>query len=406
MQNHKEVIKTHLHHLCVNIENRHPGSRGNHAATKYICEQLDLLGWDADITRLECIDWQPETAALHIDGKAYPLKPAPYSLPFDGEAELVVVDNFEALNDLDICGKILLCKGKLTESQLIPQGYPFYNLDEHKEIFRILNARKPLAIIAATKSDPGGAGGISPFPWIEDARFDIPSCYCDAATGEKLALLECREVKLTIDSLRKKSWMEQISGLKGDRTKKRIVISAHVDTKIETPGALDNATGVAILLVLAEMLQSYDGDHYIELVFFNGEDYYDSTGECHYMEINGDKLSDFALVANIDAAGCKEHRSGLSHWNLSEQAASLVDGLIEEYHGIEPMDPWPASDHMIFVPRGVPTLVFTSANIWDLAEHITHTMRDNINLVDPARLVEIAEFLYRVVNNPLGLEKA
>jgi len=48
--------------------------------------------------------------------------------------------------------------------------------------------RKQLsAIIAATSIDPGLAGGISPFPLIEDGDFDIPSVYMTIEEGLRLA---------------------------------------------------------------------------------------------------------------------------------------------------------------------------------------------------------------------------
>ena len=400
----KQALK-HLNTLCVEIENRHPGSKGNHRATRYVREQLERFGWAVEVAKLDCLDWHPGKASIFVDGETIQVKSSPYSLPFDGEGMLVVADSFEKLQTLDITGKILLCRGELTGSQLVPQNYPFYNLEEHQKIFRILTERKPLAIIAATDRDPGGAGGISPFPWIEDGDFNIPSCYCDVATGEQLSEFERREVTVTIESERKSSWLEQISGFKGDRSKKRIVVSAHIDTKIETPGALDNATGVTVLLLLAEHLQSYNGDHCVELVFFNGEDYYDATGERYYMEMNKDVLSDIAWVANIDAAGHLDAESGLSYWNLSENAQKSIDNWMNDHEGIVPMEPWPASDHMIFAPRGIPTIVFTSTNFDYLTTWSNHTMNDTIQLVDPKRLLEIVDFLRTLITNSVVIEQ-
>lgn len=57
---------------------------------------------------------------------------------------------------------------------------------------------------------------------------------------------------------------------------RKVVICAHIDThnsKDGTPGALDNASGVVVLLMLAELLENYNGHLGIEIVALNGEEY-------------------------------------------------------------------------------------------------------------------------------------
>jgi aminopeptidase YwaD len=55
---------------------------------------------------------------------------------------------------------------------------------------------------------------------------------------------------------------------------RRVVVFAHIDSRIGTPGANDNASGVASLLLLAQLLEDYRGSLCVELVAMNGEDYY------------------------------------------------------------------------------------------------------------------------------------
>ena len=62
----------------------------------------------------------------------------------------------------------------------------------------------------------------------------------------------------------------------------KITVFAHIDAKDGTPGALDNGAGVVVLLLLAELLQDYDGGVELELVALNGEDYYSAAGEMQY----------------------------------------------------------------------------------------------------------------------------
>ena len=63
-----------------------------------------------------------------------------------------------------------------------------------------------------------------------------------------------------------------------------IVFCAHIDAKKDTPGALDNATGIATLLALSKLLTEYSGSLCIEIVAFNGEDYYAASGQMQYLK--------------------------------------------------------------------------------------------------------------------------
>lgn len=84
------------------------------------------------------------------------------------------------------------------------------------------------------------------------------------------------------------------------------MITAHIDTKIGTPGAIDNGTGVTVLLLLAELLKDHSFNYLIELVVLNGEDYYSAPGQIRYIEQNEGRFSDILLNINIDGAGYKE----------------------------------------------------------------------------------------------------
>ena len=81
-----------------------------------------------------------------------------------------------------------------------------------------------------------------------------------------------------------------VTGKKGKNNSQRIVITAHIDAKKGTPGAIDNATGVIVLLLLADLLKDYDGDKLIEIVAFNGEDYYAVPGQMNYICCKSEQL--------------------------------------------------------------------------------------------------------------------
>lgn len=96
--------------------------------------------------------------------------------------------------------------------------------------------------------------------------------------GEKLLLYVGETVELISQARRIPETVFNLVGRNSQQVERRLVISAHIDTKIGTPGAIDNGTGVTILLQLAELLKEQSMSLPIELAFFNGEDYYATPG--------------------------------------------------------------------------------------------------------------------------------
>ena len=78
-----------------------------------------------------------------------------------------------------------------------------------------------------------------------------------------------------------------------------------------------------MLLLLGELMSGYDGERMIELVAFNGEDYYGAPGERLYLQENED-LSAIDLLINIDGAGYHEGDTHFSLYNCSEELAARL----------------------------------------------------------------------------------
>lgn len=112
---------------------------------------------------------------------------------------------------------------------------------------------------------------------------------------------------LRIDARRIPATGRNVIAGKGKGRRGRIVICAHIDSKKGSPGAIDNATGIVILLLLAELLADYAGETRLEIVAINGEDYYSAPGEIHYLAAIRDHLSEIVVAINFDGAGY--HRS-------------------------------------------------------------------------------------------------
>jgi aminopeptidase YwaD len=89
-------------------------------------------------------------------------------------APQVAVATADELEAADCAGKVLLVHGELTASSSSQTRSPFWCSRSTSVSWSAAPANAPAAILAATGSNPGFAGGLCPFPWIEDGTFEIP----------------------------------------------------------------------------------------------------------------------------------------------------------------------------------------------------------------------------------------
>jgi len=390
-----KVSTSYLDRLCNIIGERPVGSVGNLEAADFIEKEMAQLGWVTETPEFEALDWHDGGAVLYAGSETFVVSASPYSLGFTGEGELISVTNVTELSKADAAGKMLFLHGDIAAEQLMPKNFVFYNPDEHKEIIALLEQSGARAIICATGRNAALAGGVYPFPLIEDGDFNIPSVYMTEEEGKKLLPFVGKKVILNSDSRRIESKGRNVIGIKGNRIADKIVVTAHFDAKIGTPGAIDNATGVIVLLLLARLLGDYSGKLQIELVAFNGEDYYSVPGQMNYIAANQDSFSKIMLNINIDGAGYKDGPSALSFYGLPPLIETRAREVLASSKGVVEGKQWPQGDHSIFIQHGRPALAATSQWFSENidSQTITHTPEDKPEIVDCRKLVELAETL-------------
>ncbi|MDR2040226.1 MAG: M28 family peptidase [Bacteroidales bacterium] len=387
-----EKIQSHLQVLCSDIGERRVGSEKNRKATSYAKKVLEVSGWQTEATELSVIDWKTEGATLTCAGQSFEVFSSHYSLGCSVKGEMVAVNTMDKLEKAGIRDKIVLLYGEIASQQIAPKNFPFWNPEEHQHLISVLEKGKPLALICATERNAATAGGVYPFPLFEDGDFDIPSVYMKDTEGEKLLFCTGQTVELISRAERIPETAFNVIGRKNDQTKDRIVITAHIDTKIDTPGAIDNGTGVAVVLSLAELLKNDPGKYPVELVIFNGEDYYAAPGQIKYIEQNAGHFNDILLNINIDGAGYKEGGSCFSPFDLPENILDTLHEVIWDTPGIKEGLPWYQGDHSLFLQNNRPAVAVSSQ--WFIenmeCQEITHTPKDNLSIVNDERVAECA----------------
>jgi aminopeptidase YwaD len=383
-----------LDRLCLQIASRRVGSAGNRDATAWFAATVESFGFEIDCPIFDCIDWHDGGADLIVDGLSFDVRVSPYSLGGGFTAPLVVISTVEELETADVCNQIVLLRGHIAKEQLMPKNFAFYNPDEHKRIIQLLETKQPLAIMAATSRNPEVAGAVYPFPLFEDGDFDIPSVYMTEEQGGRLARYAGRLVALEIRANRTPAQGCNVIGRKGSDPHRRTVLFAHIDAKEGTPGATDNATGVVVLALLAELLADYNGDLGIEVVALNGEDYYSNPGEIDYLRNNTSRFDEIVLGINIDGAGYHDGHTAYSTYDCPPQVERCVQQAFSFHVEMVEGESWYQGDHGLFLMNQRPALAITSQRFMELLTTITHTPKDHPRIVDPAKLVDIAYALH------------
>lgn len=391
------LAQSHLMALCRVQPNRRTGSAGNRAAADYFAGIVRGYGYEVDAAPFPCLDYVRGEARLAGRGQSFEILISPYSLACDVTAELVVVSTADELERAECAGKILLLRGPITAEQLMPKHFVFYNPEHHQQIIALLESRQPAAIVSATARSPEQVGALFPFPLIVDGDFDIPNAHCTDAVGGELARLQGETLQLRIDARRLPSSASNVIARLNERAARKIVLTAHIDAYEDTPGASDNASGVVVLLLLAQALADYQGDHCLEIAALNGEDHYSAAGQRDYLRRYGDEFSRILLVINLDDVGYREGRSAYSFYECPPALQRKAADVLRGFTGLVPGEPWYNGDHMIFVQSGLPALAFTAELMPELMRTVTHTAADTPDIIDGRKLVELAQSLNALV---------
>ncbi|MGI6451121.1 MAG: M28 family peptidase [Peptococcaceae bacterium] len=372
------------------------GTAQNQQITDYIGSYLESLGYETIKIPFSCKVWEAKESFLVIDGIKLTLQVNPYSESFAGTRKATVVRSLEELERVECVDKILFLTEELAKESLQPKNYPFYYPNEHKVIIDCLEAKKPSAIIAITGGTP--ISGLKPFPVMEDGNFYIPiaSLDKDIFLEIKDQVLE-KELELSIVSKNDLTTAYQlIASKKVTNPKGTIVICAHMDSKYNTDGALDNASGVATMLSAAKGIENHR--YNIDIVPFNSEEYYDPQGELIYLKELEENKKEVSLVINIDTVAHVGSKVAVATFNFNGKEQLELDGTTNSCTNIVRGQPWYAGDHAIFAFGGTKCIVIYTSDLFEECLSYTHCPKDTIDLVDEKLIENAAEYICKVVN--------
>jgi hypothetical protein len=227
-------------------------------------------------------------------------------------------------------------------------------------------------------------------PW-EGRVLAVPGVTVEAEAGERLlALLSAGPVRLRLEhraayeTATSANVVAEIPGTNPDAA--RVVVGAHYDTQLESPGAADNATGLAALLGIARAWAGLWPRRTIELVAFGVEEPA-AWGASHFVARRVPES--IAAMVNLDALGppIDATRTIVADPRLAAFAAESCHATgwnVEQQ--LDARD-FPYADHAPFIAAGIP-----AAWIWRYPppHPYYHSSGDTPRWVNFTRLAEDA----------------
>ena len=407
----EEVLRT----LAAEIGARPTGTEANEAANAYLEDTARELGYEVTALSFDCKRWEFGDSGVRAGGRRAAIHPGPFSAPLDRDLPVAMVATEEELRSRDVAGHLLVIRGELAGEPLMPRDFPFYFPDEHAEFLDLLSQKQPAAVLAMTGRHP--LCGLSPFPLFEDGNLGIPNAYAQDPDGV-LAAADRAHIQLDSASLLTtgrqlvfsrpagpagsavplRSGRPPAPGHAGTEARAgRLVVTAHVDTKYETPGALDNAAGVATLMAVMERLRDVELSLDVDFVPLNGEEHYEVSGQLAYLAHRPPSPDTTQLVVNLDGLGHRDSATAFSFYNFDSEVPGALSEPIEAAPRMTTGEQWYAGDHAVFAFRGIRCIAVTSSNLMEEVIRLTHTQQDTVELVDGDLLEETASVVAEIL---------
>jgi len=217
--------------------------------------------------------------------------------------------------------------------------------------------------------------------------------------------IEGMDVSCQEFTLRGKTVTNVIGTLKG--TDDVYIIGAHYDSisenpEIDAPGAVDNATGTAAVLELANIFSKHRPKATVCFILFAGEEQGFCGSKTHVRNSDTSKIK---LMLNIDMIGWDNPDGNMIEIETSKQYVHIADFFAQaaiRFCDVPPIissHPW-GSDHVPFLKKNIPAILTTNYNCTHYKQyHTTGDTCENVSLkisydILKMAVVTLAVFLF------------
>lgn len=389
----------HVQFLGETVGSRPIGTPANRRAEQYIRQQFEQWGFAVQRQPFACPRWDWTGGRLTWGFEDRPFTPNPFTPDCDVKASLIPIGHLADLDSHDVSGQIVLLYGDLAQERYTARAFTLFRNERHQRILELLESHHPAAILLVHPQ----VGRDKAMPLLGDWLFAIPSATVTPEVALKLIGAQ-GPIQLTMDTSIQPSESANLIAryqphLTSDSSPGRIVVAAHFDTHFGTRGVIDNASGVSVLLVLAELAAHGDlGMEWtlpIDFIVFNGEEYA-ALGDQAYLQSQPD-LDNIVAVVNLDGVGQRLGNTTVTTIGCSTVLDEAIHQATSTQAALQWVAPWYESNHTTFVLQGVPAIAISSRGVHGLAD----APEDTMDWFGVPRAVE-AFNVVRTILEPLG----
>lgn len=355
--------------LSRQIGPRPSGAPAFQQAVEYVEGQLRALGYEVERQPFAFLYFEARAAALRVggpDGEELHPSILEYSAAtpaagVDGPLVTAGLGRAEEVQRAAVGGRIaLIARGDLTFREKVEQAATA------GAIAAVIYNNRPGATPGATLGAPSR----------------IPAVMISQEAGERLlALLRQGSVRvhLRVETLTEQRGTWNVIGRRAGRDARTFVIGAHLDSVAVSPGANDNASGIAAALEAARLLAALPLALSVEIIGFGAEER-GLLGSAHYVRERGGRV---AGMVNMDMVGRGTLMVGNSAGDTrlvdaAVRAAERLGLRVERFR-------LGASDHVSFERAGIPAVFIHTGD-----DPAIHTPGDVLERLEPQRLAAAA----------------
>jgi Iap family predicted aminopeptidase len=373
----------HLRRLAGEIGARPGGSVANATAADAIAATMARNGYSVARQWFSCTGWEAGEISLSVEGQAIEAATNPFSPACDLRAPLCALGTMDQLEASDLRGQIAVLYGVLARGPLAVKDFPYKGEDEAR-LVSLLEEKGPTALLMV-QDRPGRLERLT-----EDDGLRIPAATVPADAALPL-LRHPAEARLVMKPRRWPAEACNVVGLRPGMRPERIILCAHFDSKVDTPGAQDNAAGVAALLALGAQFAAQQLNYGLELIAFNNEEYLPLGDDAYCREC--ETTLDTALAAiNFDGIGAATGTNTVCAVSGSAAFTDWVLAIGREFPGVASVPPWPESNHSTFAWRGVPAVAFSNTQTARI-----HLREDTADQISADKLAEVMAYARMLV---------
>lgn len=384
------AVWKHVQVLCQEIGPRLSGTPADDRAVEYIAGHMRRCGLEPEIQDYPCPSWEWSATELTLlrggQHVALPAVAQTFSLACDVEADVAPVASLSEL-DLapDLEGKALVVHGELASR---------------------LNTDRNPALLAAEERRAAALIVVSPAQTvstklIRDPFAQLPSVAVARSVGDVLLSSKGGRVVLRMETRRYDSISHNVIARMDGNADRHVLVAAHYDTAAMVPGAVDNASGTAVLLELCERFAALPHrDLGIHFVAYGAEEYGRRGGAClgaaEYVRRHPGDVARAHAVIEVDCVGTVTVPAAATLMGCPQ---ALQEGLLGVLAGFPrcAVRSRPDTEPTVtpFNVTGLPTVWFVN----DYARVPIHTVQDSIDLLSPEEMAGAAELASTVLEH-------